>query len=167
MKRIFADARVCLACRSCELACAVERGSISKRLSTAISEDPVPRSRVSVISFGKRGLAVHCRHCQDAPCLDACPGGALWREPEGGLVLHREDRCIGCWMCVMACPFGVITSLGDRGISQKCDQCYGREYPACVDACPTGALILSEPDEFEDLIQRRRAECPEGAEGWR
>jgi len=48
------------------------------------------------------------RHCEVAPCVDACPNGSMRRDPETGLVYVNDRTCIACWMCVMVCPFGII-----------------------------------------------------------
>jgi carbon-monoxide dehydrogenase iron sulfur subunit len=145
----------CVACKSCEIACAVHRGSLAKRLPEAIFETPAPLARVRVEDTGaEQGFPVQCRHCEDAPCLDACPSGALHRHAEG-LVLVHDDRCIGCWMCVMVCPFGAPRPFGISKKMIKCDRCTGMDGPFCVDSCPTGALVLMDPQEVAQ--ERRRA----------
>jgi carbon-monoxide dehydrogenase iron sulfur subunit len=89
----------------------------------------------------------HCRHCEAAPCMDACPNGTMRREPETGLVYVNEPTCIACWMCVMVCPFGIITPSSSMRVAVKCDRCRNMEYPICVDVCPTRALVLEEREE--------------------
>ena len=62
-----------------------------------------------------------------------------------------ERDCIACSMCVMACPFGVIARApapNGRVMALKCDLCPGRDVPACVAACPTGALVLKQGNEL-------------------
>ncbi|MCI5146736.1 MAG: hypothetical protein D3923_14730 [Candidatus Electrothrix sp. AR3] len=95
-----------------------------------------------------------CRHCEDAPCMAACITGSLFRD-KNGAVCCQEERCIGCWSCIMACPFGVIVRDAKLHVAIKCDQCSGREIPACVAGCPTKALQLVEVDS---LAQERRLE---------
>jgi carbon-monoxide dehydrogenase iron sulfur subunit len=146
MRSIMVQPERCVACKSCEIACAVNRSSLSKRLPEAISESPAPLARVRVEDTGtERGFPIQCRHCEDAPCLDACPAKALYRDPEG-LVLVHDERCIGCWMCVMVCPFGAPQPF--RGIRKmlKCDRCIGMDGPYCVESCPTHALVLVDPE---------------------
>jgi anaerobic carbon-monoxide dehydrogenase iron sulfur subunit len=148
MKTIFVDLERCTGCKSCEIACALQRSSLSKRLPEALYEPVLPVARVTVIPTGlDRGFPIQCRHCEDAPCLDACPSGALSRDSEG-LVLTHDERCIGCWMCVMVCPFGAVQPF--RGSKQiiKCDQCKGMDAPHCVESCPTHCLQLLDPDEI-------------------
>ncbi len=163
MKTIFVDSERCIACKSCEIACALQRSSLSKRLPEALYEPVAPMSRVNVIPTGMdRGFAIQCRHCEDAPCLDACPSGALYREPEG-LVMTHDERCIGCWMCIMVCPFGAPQPFRDSRKIIKCDQCRGMDAPQCVESCPTHALRLLDPEEIARRARERlKGECLTG-----
>ena len=151
MKRILIDDEKCMACNSCELACCVAN-SASGSLYGALAEQPPPVNRVHVEVGGKgRGFPLGCRHCQDAQCVRACVTKALYRTPEG-IVLVDEKRCIGCLMCFVACPFGSIEE-GRKGAGAyriyKCDLCTtAGQQPACVSACPTKALVFEDPDGF-------------------
>jgi len=144
MKELLIRNERCLGCRSCELACAVEH-SQSRNLLGAISESPRPRYRVHVTSRGGDCLPLQCRNCEEAACLDACLSGALQRD-ERGIVVCDTALCVGCFMCVMVCPFGIITVAEPERRIVKCDRCPERAEPACVSACPTGALIYQEID---------------------
>lgn len=140
---LFFDRARCLACRSCELACAVAH-SLSGILESAIAEEPRPASRVTVAA-GKDGIqAQRCEQCHEPLCAFACKSGALRYDPVSGGVVFDENRCVGCFMCLMVCAGGV---RADRGTGRvvRCDVCAGREVPGCVAACPTGALAL-RPD---------------------
>jgi len=75
--------------------------------------------------------------------------GALQRDAKTGLVHHDAEKCVGCWMCVMVCPFGGVRALPERKVVVKCDLCEGEETPACVAACPTQALSVDERDAEE------------------
>lgn len=140
----------CLGCKSCELACAVAH-SASKSLSGAISHDEKPRKRVFVHQVDDKKIPMNCRHCEDAPCIDACITGAMYRTADGTVTNEGgKQGCIGCWMCVMVCPYGVIRSLPQERKALKCDRdCLDENgAPACVRACPTGALMYTEVELF-------------------
>ncbi len=153
MKELLIRGERCLGCRSCEIACAVEHSS-SKNLLAAITEQPRPQYRVHVTSDGQSSLPLQCRNCEDAPCLSACLTGALQRD-DRGVVLCDNNLCIGCWMCIMVCPFGIISQNHSERRIIKCDRCPEREIPACVTACPSGALVYREVDqESQDKRQK-------------
>jgi Fe-S-cluster-containing hydrogenase component 2 len=83
-------------------------------------------------------LPMLCQQCEDAPCVVICPQDALARDPDLGRVTLDYDLCIGCKMCVTACPFG---GMGIDVVAReviKCDLCDGE--PACVRFCDPGAL---------------------------
>ena len=144
-KEIFVRLVRCMGCHTCKLACAVEH-SQCKSIFGAISEKPVPKSRVYVewVPPDNR-LPILCRHCEDAPCLEACITGAIYRDKKTGAVLCDEDKCVGCWMCIMVCPFGVILrNIERKKIASKCDLCMGEEIPVCVNNCPNEAIVYEE-----------------------
>lgn len=153
-KEIFARHDQCMGCHSCELACAVAH-SRSKSLYAALSESPLPGRRVYVewAPMDKK-IPVLCRHCEDAPCMHACISGAISRSPEG-VVVTDPDRCIGCWTCVMVCPYGVIGRSVDTRKAYKCDRCPDLETPACVSACPTKALVYRSVENHSARTRQR------------
>ena len=156
MKEIFVNIENCLGCKSCELACTVEH-SQSKSLFGAISESPLPKKRVYVEYGDGKNIPLQCRHCQEAPCVDACISGALKWDSQANLVTHDRERCVGCWMCIMVCPFGVIGREKDAKVAIKCDRCTERDAPACVEACPSGALVFTTLEETEKLRRKNVA----------
>ncbi|MBN2475052.1 MAG: 4Fe-4S dicluster domain-containing protein [Pirellulales bacterium] len=126
--------------------------------------DPGTRPRIYLESAEGLAVPLQCRHCEDAPCVAVCPSGALSRSSEAEPVLADQQKCIGCAYCVQACPFGVIRVATDQTVVIKCDLCIGRQGqglpPACVAACPVGALWLEEMDE---VAKRSRAKAAAGA----
>ena len=149
----------CLACNSCVIACAMAHTE-AETLVEALSAATAPQPRVYVEPAGTFGVPLQCRHCEDPPCIAICPTGAIDRVSSDGPVLLDQDRCIGCKFCMLVCPFGVIALSRDGKAMIKCDLCVERteagELPACVAACPTGALKFVELDEH---LRRRRREA--------
>jgi molybdopterin-containing oxidoreductase family iron-sulfur binding subunit len=123
-------------------------------------------------------MGVQCFHCQNAPCIKACPTKATWREPDG-IVVVDYNWCIGCRYCMAACPYwgrrfnwnephvpkDEVTRkqhyLGNRkrkrGVGEKCTFCIQRtregKLPACADACPTGARVFGNLLDPESEIR--------------
>jgi len=157
VKRITVDETRCLACRSCMIECALAH-SAARSLVEALSGPIPPQPRVHVEAVGKFGMPLQCRHCQDAPCITACPTKVIHRLDPTGHVLIDGQRCIGCAFCVTVCPFGMVEMSRDGKGVVKCDECIERtrkgEPPACVAACPTGAIRFREIDDW--LAERRR-----------
>lgn len=158
---VTVDVARCLGCRSCEMACAVAH-SLAKELYAAVASGEQPGSRVCVELGADRAVPLHCNHCEDAACLRVCPTGAIHREGDSGPVLSDDTRCVGCRMCVQACPFGVIALRRSGKGVLKCDLCGERLaeglLPACVVACPTGALAFDNEDEANRVKRRKAAE---------
>lgn len=154
--KIYCDITKCVGCRSCEIACAVEH-SKGKDIFAAIKEMPLPKKRVKTENVGGKIISLHCQHCEDAPCIKACMSGALSKDEKTGTTLHDKEKCVGCWMCVMVCPFGAIVQDVENHIAVKCDLCPDRDDYACVVACPTGALFVGTKEEFEKKIKEKKA----------
>jgi anaerobic carbon-monoxide dehydrogenase iron sulfur subunit len=119
----------CIACGKCELACAFAHGS----------EGTPSRTRINIFRRGPElGTPVVCFQCFDAACAAICPTEALVRNVKTGAIDMARHRCIGCRMCVAACPFGNMSWDETYHCIQKCDLCGGD--PRCVPFCPTRAL---------------------------
>lgn len=141
MKRIYVKEEVCMGCRLCEVYCRLEHSRSRDLIKAFKKESPSPLSRCSVEIRKPVTLSLRCQNCEDAPCLYHCLTGALHRDSGSGIVTVDENKCIGCWTCLLACPFGTI----QRDIKQekivKCDLCNGKEMPVCVSNCPNEALV--------------------------
>lgn len=159
-KTIFTVAETCVGCKSCELACTIEH-SCSKTLMGAIAETPPPQRRINIEPVGPYTYPSRCQHCGDASCVTACPTGAMHRHGDTDAVQVDYDRCIGCWMCVVSCPFGGVTADPVHNKALKCDLCPERtakgEAPACVASCPTKTLLYMTPEEFAAERRQRTA----------
>ena len=150
MKKVALDPVKCTACRTCELQCSIVH-SRSGSLYSAIYESPPSLSRVKVSWTPGMNVPVRCVHCENAPCLLACPVGAIEEEKATGTVQVREERCIGCFTCLLVCPYGAVRLSFDRRKAYKCDGCAARQReglePACASACPTKALVFADLDD--------------------
>ncbi len=156
---IYVDIERCLGCLSCYFACATEH-SLTKTTYTAPYEVPTPISRIRVVPALGYNVPIRCMHCEKPPCVEVCPTEALYKVAEGPVLL-REDLCIGCKGCILACPYGAISlDLGKKVIA-KCDFCVDRVRkgltPACVEACPTGALRYGRVEEALYELRKRKA----------
>jgi carbon-monoxide dehydrogenase iron sulfur subunit len=153
MKKVYFNSRKCLGCHSCSFACAVEH-SRSKDPLRAHLETDKPVARRDVRDVAGMCLTVACRHCDPAPCAEACISGAMRRN--GAEVVCDVDRCVGCWMCVMVCPFDAVQPGAIAAL--KCDMCQDRpdDY-VCVTACPTGALFAADAEEFRERLREAEA----------
>ncbi len=87
-----------------------------------------------------------CHHCADPACANGCPTLAYEKDAATGIVRHLDDQCMGCSYCILKCPYDVPKYNAKRGIVRKCDMCQSRlaegEAPACVQACPNGAIAI-------------------------
>ena len=136
-KKLNVDPLKCNGCGLCEAACARVHNT-----------DNLEKSRIRVLPGGEDGrfyLPTTCQHCENPPCMAVCPEEAIFRDPDTDGVMIDKKRCIGCRMCVSACPFGAMNFDADLGTAFKCDLCNGD--PECARVCETGAL-----DYVEDLF---------------
>ena len=167
MKRIVADPTKCMACRACEIACALAHADTDDLVEAIFDNGAKPR--IYIESAGSLVVPLQCRHCEEAPCVVVCPSGALSRPDPSGPVRVDEGKCIGCAFCVQSCPFGVIrlarrpgadTSGGPMAVV-KCDLCVKRQAeglePACVASCPVGALVFVEVEDSAKMARVRAA----------
>jgi len=140
----------CLGCHSCELACVIAHSN-SGTLHQAIAETERPQRRIFVETAAGFKAPILCRHCEDAPCVRACPSGALSFDHTSGAVRYQNLRCLGCSLCVLACPMGVIQQHHDQKHIVKCDRCTHLEFPACVSSCPTHALSWQTTNDYSAI----------------
>jgi anaerobic dimethyl sulfoxide reductase subunit B len=149
----------CVGCMACAVACMdqndleVSGEPTAWRQVFAVESGTYPEARIRYVSLA-------CMHCADAPCLEACPTGAICRSPATGAVVVDASRCIGCHSCSIACPFGV-PRFGRDGAMQKCDLCSARIEqglePACVRVCPNKALYYGDPNALTLETEKKAA----------
>ena len=174
------DLKRCIGCYGCQLACKAEHGTppgvyFARVLKQEEGQYPTVRQLF---------LPVLCNHCEDPPCVDACPTGASFKWEEDGIVDIDHDRCVGCRACMMACPYtnryfndqpphyfpqGMTpyeearTQRHQQNVVMKCNFCRDRvragKLPACVANCPTIARHFGDLDdplsEVSVLIKER------------
>lgn len=152
MSKIYFDLDVekCTACCACVLAC-MDQNDIDVENNQHPYRNAFEYEEQIEGKWFTAYLSVSCQHCDDAPCVTACPTGCLYKDDETGLTLYKRDLCIGCHSCSMACPFGAI-SFNAEGKMVKCDGCIERiskgMIPACVRVCPGGALSCKGEEEY-------------------
>lgn len=151
---IFIDADRCIECFTCEVACKEEHGlPVGPRLIRVIKMEKERGGRVTRVS-----APIACSHCSNAPCIASCPSKAITRREDLGVVLVNRERCIGCKMCLVACPFGV-PQFDAEGRMVKCDLCVGRLEaglkPACASACPVEAIKFDKAERVSAPVRGR------------
>ena len=146
MRRGFEfDAGLCVACSACSAACTLENGfQQGIRNIYSWNSEGLPLLRVI-------NLSLACNHCEKPACLEGCPAKAYTVDGTGA-VIHHQERCMGCGYCTWRCPYDAPKINEAKGFIEKCHLCMGRAAediePACVTSCPTGALRMTELDDF-------------------
>ena len=140
--RFHFDMTKCIGCKCCVVACNEQNGNpaaINWRRVGEVEGGHYPYTQRHHLSMG-------CNHCLEPSCLIGCPVEAYTKDPVTGVVLHSADTCIGCQYCVWNCSYGVPQYNAERGVVGKCDMCHNRlgdgDAPACVRACPEGAIAI-------------------------
>ncbi|MGD8385685.1 MAG: 4Fe-4S binding protein [Desulfobacteraceae bacterium] len=152
------DHASCWGCRTCEVACKQEnRDPVGVRRIQVLEEGPEIRN-------GEPHFLYHvrvCRHCDEPPCVEVCPEEAITKRADGLVVLNPET-CIGCGLCVEACPYGAVVVDSERGSACKCDLCFERVdhglVPACADnVCPGHCIYFGDPEAIQKEITEKHA----------
>lgn len=150
------DLNTCIGCHACSVACKAEFDvplGVFRDTVKYVEDGEYPNAT-------RHFIPVLCNHCEDAPCLDACPTDAISRQPDGEVVINEGD-CNLNRFCMAACPYGAIYEDPQLGVAQKCTFCEHRtadgRQPACVDACPTGCRIFGDLDDPDSAIAQQVA----------
>jgi len=148
MRRGFSfDAALCVSCKACSAGCILENDLQEGTRSVYIWNEE------AVIPFSVISLSIACNHCTRPVCLTGCPAKAYTLD-ETGTVIHHAERCMGCRYCTLKCPYDAPKINKVKGYIEKCHFCYDRAAegtdPACVTACPTGALKITYREDYPD-----------------
>ena len=174
---VLVDTTRCLGCRACEAACseknrlpspakAGDASVFETRRTTDVDTFTVVNRRGGPdLSSEPRYVKSQCMHCLDPGCASACPAKALEKTFEGPVVYHPE-RCLGCRYCMLACPFDIPRFEYEKASPyvRKCSFCADRQKqglaPACVEACPAGALQFGTRGELVEEARTRIYQNP-------
>lgn len=153
------DLRRCTGCQACQVACKVELGvplGVFRNWVKQVEKGRYPNVR-------RAFLPSMCNQCENPICLQNCPTKATY-QLDNGIVVVDEHRCIGCKYCIASCPYNVRHVNPLKKIVQKCEFCRHRVEvglePACVNACPTGALVFGDLHDPNSQISRLLAIHP-------
>ena len=142
MSLLLVDPDKCSGCLQCEKVCSLKHEG-----------ECIPsRSRVKVIRsamMGPSGFFVSipavCQQCETPMCKEVCPVEAIYQDLQTGAYLVNEDKCVGCRLCTIACPLGVIEVHPDKNVAYKCDFC--GDDPECAKICLDGAITYVPRDK--------------------
>ncbi|MDP2724666.1 MAG: 4Fe-4S dicluster domain-containing protein [Syntrophales bacterium] len=163
---IWYDLERCIGCHACSVACKIENnvdeGIVWHKVKT-IGGKHMDTPSGAYPNLKMRWEPTLCMHCKDAPCMQACPAGAITRRNDGIVVLD-PDVCYGleCKECTYACPYGVIEINEKEGVMEKCNLCSHRIdqglQPACVDACVYEATFFGDLNDPDSVISKKLKE---------
>ena len=145
----FVDVRRCIGCFSCAMACKNQYHQppgVVWRYVYSLKEE--------IYAHHERAfLSLACNHCEHPTCLEVCPVEAYTKREKDGVVVHHQDKCIGCGNCIRSCPYGAPRYNPELKKAEKCSFCWERQdaglKPACVLGCPTKALQIVRLADFK------------------
>ncbi|MCM8786125.1 MAG: 4Fe-4S dicluster domain-containing protein [Candidatus Omnitrophica bacterium] len=154
--KILIDFEKCFACKTCEIECAFSHSQEKNFFKFIENPDIMPSVRIKKI--GQYNTPLRCLHCDFPSCVVICPTKAL-KKDENKIIIIENEKCVGCGMCVVVCPYGVPHINRDKKIYTKCDLCIERlkdgQLPACVLSCPNKALKFFEFEEKNEKVRSR------------
>jgi tetrathionate reductase subunit B len=141
----------CIGCHTCEVVCKMENNVSLGVWQIWVKE--IEKGRYPNVR--KEFLPLLCNNCDNPICVTVCPTGASFKRKDG-IVMIDPHKCIGCRYCMAACPYAARHLDPVMNIVQKCSFCSHRVdaglRPACVESCPTGALVFGNLDAPGDDV---------------
>ncbi|MEE8715474.1 MAG: 4Fe-4S dicluster domain-containing protein [Coriobacteriales bacterium] len=165
---IVTECNKCVSCLACTTACKVENGAaLGKRFTWIDRVGPNPIHEGDTFpNVEMYFLPMKCQHCVNPPCVSVCPTGASSKRDDG-TVQVEEDACIGCGLCVSACPYGVRYVDDETQVAKKCTMCKQLidkgEKPECVAACTGNALHFGDLDDPDSDVSKLVAQAGDKA----
>jgi Fe-S-cluster-containing dehydrogenase component len=166
------DTTRCIGCQACERACCEKNGFPAPAMEpeTGYERKTGPEALTVINANAASGKNIvfsktQCMHCDQPACVSACLVNAMYKTDEGP-VIWREDKCMGCRYCMIACPYDVpkfeYGSLNPK--IRKCVMCYDRihegKIPACAEACPQEAILFGTRGDLLDIARKRIYDHP-------
>jgi Fe-S-cluster-containing dehydrogenase component len=146
-KTLAIDLDRCIGCYTCEVSCKQENGvALGLSWNKVLTVGPSGRYPDVQMYF----LPTMCQECEDPPCVKTCPTGASYKRPDG-IVLIDKAKCIGCQLCMKACPYGARSFNTETKVVEKCTLCLhlqeAGDKPACVKSCVAKARFFGDADD--------------------
>lgn len=145
------DLRRCVGCHACSVSCKTEHDVSLGVFRTRVRYVEPPGNKQI------RFVPMLCMHCQDAPCIPACPTESISKIEDGRVVINK-DTCDTQTACIGACPYDAISLDPHTQLADKCDFCQHRTEagmdPACVASCPSETLRFGDLDDPNDPVAK-------------
>jgi protein NrfC len=146
----------CIGCRRCEQACIAANTVPDYGWRTKVLEKDVPEA----IGQKREFIPILCNQCNNPPCVRACPVTATYKNKTNGIVMMDIKKCIGCKICMVACPYNARYFNEEKHAIDKCDFCLesrlsqGGKTTACQAACPADVRIFGDLSNSEDRVYK-------------
>jgi Fe-S-cluster-containing dehydrogenase component len=152
------DQERCIGCEACSIACKIENNTTDYWIKVetqggAVKDTPGGNFPNLTMDF----LPKLCNHCENPPCVDSCPEGALQKRDDGIVILDQEV-CNGCQSCLTACPYNIIIFNDDNDLAEKCNFCVHRVNqglePFCVICCEGQAMYFGDLNDPNSKVSK-------------
>ena len=179
------DLKRCSGCKTCSVVCKVANNIPNDIIWNRVLTEGCERfdsAEGTYPNLSRTYLPLACQHCENPACTKVCPVGATWKDEQTGIVRQDYDKCIGCRMCMSACPYNGVRSFnleepvyhldfatGDQDVAphqkhvvEKCTFCWPRLAkglaPACVEACSARARIFGDASDPDSAVSQKLRE---------